>query len=70
MGEFTNSKNSLWKWGGHPQVLRTELCANLEQQLIGIANKAEMSLPGTPHTHPPTTPDHTPDHTQKYLLTY
>lgn len=43
IGDVSNLKNALWKWGGHPQVLQSAQLLELEGQLLQIGRSIESS---------------------------
>jgi hypothetical protein len=47
IGAQSNLKNALWKWGGHPQVLKSAKLISLEQELLSLAKAIESPLSST-----------------------
>jgi hypothetical protein len=44
IGTQSNLKNSMWKWGGHPQVLKSPELIDLEAQLLATGKSVESPL--------------------------
>jgi hypothetical protein len=44
IGNQSNLKNAIWKWGGHPQVLKSPELIALEGELLAIGKSVESPL--------------------------
>eukprot|EP00026_Physarum_polycephalum_P000014 Phypoly_transcript_00014.p1 GENE.Phypoly_transcript_00014~~Phypoly_transcript_00014.p1 ORF type:complete len:3744 (+),score=763.97 Phypoly_transcript_00014:755-11233(+) len=44
IGNQSNLKNAIWKWGGHPQVLKSPELISLEGELLAIGKSVESPL--------------------------
>ena len=44
IGTQSNLKNAIWKWGGHPQVLKSPELVALEAELLAIGRAVESPL--------------------------
>ncbi len=44
IGEHSSLKNALWKWGGHPQVLKSAELISMEQELITLASTVDSPI--------------------------